>query len=184
MKARENPFRSERVLAFRTRPSGFTWDGLLEALAARGGRGALVGPHGSGKTTLLEDLAPRLAARGRRVRWVRLDDRAPAPAPLGPVGPDDAVLVDGAEVLGTAAWLRLRFACRRAGALVITAHRPGRLPTLLRCAPRAEIVEELVRFLAPDDAAALLPAARALFARHGGNVRETVRALYDRAADV
>jgi polynucleotide 5'-kinase involved in rRNA processing len=73
VRARDNPFRTERVLRVRFRlPSG-TWDDLLARFEALGRRAAIVGPQGSGKTTLLEDLAPRLRARGYSIRELRLD---------------------------------------------------------------------------------------------------------------
>ena len=73
MRARDNPFRTERILEIRYRPQGCSWDDLLRRLAGMDYRAAIVGPEGSGKTTLLEDLEPRLRALGLGVRMLRLD---------------------------------------------------------------------------------------------------------------
>jgi len=63
----------------------------------------------------------------------------------------------------------------RAGSF--TAHRPGLLPPLLDCATTRELLEGIVRDLVgPQEEA--LPLGE-LFARHGGNVRESLRELYD-----
>jgi hypothetical protein len=75
MKARRNPFRSERVEGVRFRFLGDgTWDGLMARLAELGYRGAIVGSDGSGKTTLLDELAPRIAGAGFGVRRLWLND--------------------------------------------------------------------------------------------------------------
>lgn len=179
MRARDNPFASDRVERLRYRlPAGLTWDELLERLAGFRHRAALVGPHGRGKTTLLEDLAPRLTARGLRVRTVTLrqEERRVDWKRLRGLGADDVLFLDGAELLGRLAWFRVRLACRRAGGLIVTSHRPGLLPTLLECGTTPELLAELVRELTGAE----LETAE-LFARHGGNVRTAFWEMYDRA---
>ena len=178
MRARDNPFASGRVESLRYRlPEGLTWDELLERLAALRYRAALVGPHGHGKTTLLEDLAPRLTARGVRVRTVTLrqDERRVDWKRLRDLGEDDVLFLDGAELLGRLSWLRVRFHCRRAGGLIVTSHRPGLLPTLLECKTTPELLAGLVRELTGEE-----PEAGELFARHGGNLRLAFWEMYDR----
>jgi hypothetical protein len=94
MRARDNPFSTDRVLQVRYRPQGVTWDALMARLEAFGWRAAIVGPEGSGKTTLLEDLAPRLKARGFETRWIGVEpvERRGRRISLweGPSGPDQA----------------------------------------------------------------------------------------------
>jgi hypothetical protein len=63
--------------------------------------------------------------------------------------------------------------------LVVTTHREGRLPTLWRCATTPELLRNLVREL---DVGLDEADARALHARHHGNVRDALRELYDQAA--
>ena len=191
MRARDNPFRSERVESLAYRAPGFDWARLLARLAAQGGRGAIRGPQGSGKTTLLHELGERLEGAGYTVRRLRPDpdDRSLARRQLRELttglGPDVALLLDGADRLGWSQWQALRRGSREAAVLVVTTHRSGRLPTLYRCSTSVELLRELVAELAPVE---MLPEARgdddwasALYARAGGNLRLALRELYDRA---
>src|SRR4030095_11954989 len=128
VKARENPFRTERVIA-RIRyacPDG-DLDSLIAKLVTLRYRAAIVGPHGAGKTTLLEDLGRALQDRGFQITAVRLDTddrRLPDawPSSAARLGPRDLVCLDGAEQLSTLEWLRFRWRARRAGGLIVTAH--------------------------------------------------------------
>lgn len=191
MLAHENPFRSERIESLAFRAPSVSANALLDALRRQGGRGALVGPKGSGKTTLLEALAEALRQQGhppvllrlneshRRLDWSALgqclDSATPPP-----------VLVDGAEQLGRLAWWRLRWTARRAPLVLITTHRPGRLPLLHRHATSPGLLADLVQELLRGSVPALPPPSdaelRALFAHCGGDVRRCFRALYDHAA--
>jgi len=224
MRARDNPFSTDRVLRVRYRPQGVTWDALLERLEALGWRAAIVGPEGSGKTTLLEDLRPRLAERGLVTRYLGTEplegrrkaglrdvrgggaflcsadrsrpggDGAPplvrgvVPRPGGdgapPLaaaawGPGDVVLLDGADALRWLDWLRFRRLARRAGGLIITTHRPGRLPTLVECATSPALLAEIVGALLGPEAKRWRNRLEGLWSRHGGNLREALRELYD-----
>lgn len=190
MRARDNPFAVDRVLALRTR--GVPWDDLLARFETLGRRAAIAGPHGAGKTTLLEDLEPRLAARGHRIRKATLHegDRQLGPhrrqALLAALGPDDLLLLDGAEQLAPYAWRELAWRSRRAAGLLVTIHGPGngagRLPLLWECRPTPELLAALVADLVGPHEAAALPLAD-LFRAHRGNLRDALRALYDLYAD-
>lgn len=188
MRARDNPFRTDRVLEVRYRPLRGTWDDLLRKLDALRYRAAIVGPQGSGKTTLLEDLAPRLRERGYAVRELRLDTETPRFAPafldrfVASLTPADVVLFDGAEQLGPIAWRLFRHRCRAAAGLVITGHRPGRLPTLIETATTPELLLKLVGQILGDEARELAPILPELYERHDGNLRDALRELYDRYA--
>ena len=192
MKARDNPFGATRVLsAIRYEaPADEHEDrrygavSLLPRLETLWYRAAIVGPHGSGKTTLLEDLELLLAGRGFRINHVRLDaeDRR-LPREWRRLFPPrfeagDIVCLDGAEQLGLIRWRWFRWQARRAGGLIITTHRHGRLATLVTCATSVSLLDRIVRRLAPDGLAAAPPAAE-LFARHRGNLREALREMYD-----
>ena len=177
MRPRDNPFASTRVEKLRYRlPEGLTWDDLLDRLAALRYRAAIVGPHGHGKTRLLEQLAPRLAERGFRVRTVTLREEERKVGRLRGMGEGDILLLDGAELLGRLSWLRVRLACRHAGGLIVTSHRPGLLPTLLECETTPELLADLVRELTGKE----METAE-LFDRHGGDMRMAFWELYDRA---
>jgi hypothetical protein len=181
-RARDNPFASHRILAYRYQPQGWTWDELMARLRAMQYRGAIVGPEGSGKTTLLEDLRPRLADAGVPAVEVRLwkDKRR--------LDPDDwrrlaearaagaVVLLDGAEQLPFVRWRQLLRHARRCRGLIVTLHRPGRLPTLVRTATSPGLLRAIAASLDPG---ASHLGVEDLFARHAGNVREALRELYD-----
>ena len=187
MRARDNPFRSERVLSLRYRLGG-NWDALMERFDRLGRRAAIVGPHGSGKTTLLEDLAPRFREAGFTPRPLRLDTETPRFEPglldrfFASLGPRDLLLFDGAEQLGALAWRRFERRARAAAGLLVTTHRPGRLPTLIETSTTPELLETLVAQILGDAAPKLRPLRPALFERHRGNLREALRELYDRYA--
>jgi len=189
MRARDNPFGAQRLLTLRYRLSGLSWDELLARLAALGHRAALVGPHGHGKTTLLEDLGVRLEERGFRLRAATLhagDRRLSADQEsflFTALTARDCLLLDGAEQLNALSWRRLVRRSRPAGGLVVTSHRAGLLPTLFECRTTPELLRDLVRELLGAEAEELQPHLDELYAqlftRHGGNLREVLRELYD-----
>lgn len=197
LRPRLNPFRTERLdsLAYCSPETGRPLElaPLVDCFDALGRRAAVIGPEGSGKTTLLDALAPRLVARGLEVRRLRA-------APGGGVlrgaealddpGPETVLFVDGLDRLPGAARRRVRRAARSAGGLLVTAHRPlrtlrvgrlGRLGTLTECATTPALLAALVARLsgASTPAAAPLPSAEDLHARHGGNLRTALLELYD-----
>jgi hypothetical protein len=187
MRARENPFRSERLerLAFRHALP-------LEAIHARwtalGRRAAVVGPHGSGKTTLLRALAASAEREGFRVeRWfLNAESGRPSTRELTRaarrLGPRDVLCFDGAGHLGPLAWHRVRRAARAAGGVLATAHAPGLLPTLVETGTDAALLDELACELLAADTGPLRPLLAELHARHRGNLRDVFLALYDLAA--
>jgi hypothetical protein len=186
LRARDNPFAVHRVLRERYRLGEAAWAKLFARLDAQHGRGALVGPQGAGKTTMLEDLADRLAARGWKIRLLRLSaDREQWTLPAlrheaEGAGPQDFILLDGAEQLGVVAWWRFRFWTRSAGGLVITSHRGRRLPLLHRCETSPALLHEIVAALGVKFSR---EECVALHRQHRGNVRNALRELYDRHAD-
>jgi hypothetical protein len=180
--AHENPFRAQRLEALDFRvPGGLEL--LVDRFEAMGRRAAVIGGHGSGKTSLLAALVPRLVARGLEVASLRLrrGERR-----LGPVGerwlaratPGVVLLLDGSDELGVRDWSRVLLASRRAGGLLVATHGRSLLPTLYRCRPDAHLLADLMRDLHRGCTCAL-PSAEALLARHGGNLREALRELYD-----
>src|SRR5690349_12444585 len=146
MRARDNPFRTERVLQVRYHLLGMTWPGLFKRLHQLRYRAALVGTEGTGKTTLLEDLAPRLAQLGLRPWPLRLDCAHPGFEPgfiyrfARRLGGRDVILLDGAEQLSRPGWRWFKLQTRWVGGLIITSHRPGLLPTLLECTTTPELL--------------------------------------------
>lgn len=184
--ARHNPFRTERILQVRYRLSGITWEDLLRRLEELNWRAAIVGPEGSGKTTLLEDLVAHLKSQGYTVTLLRLSAQKPRFDPALPPGAgaelsrQDFILLDGAEQLNWLAWRRFLGRCRSAGGLVVTLHRPARLPTLIECRTSPELLEKIVAGIIGPMPSGLREELPALFDRHQGNVRNALSELYDR----
>jgi hypothetical protein len=180
MRACDNPFAVHRVLRQRYRLDERGWSALAARLESLGCRGAIVGGHGTGKTTLLEDFAPRLEAIGWRIHWLRFNAEERSLPENTRYTSTDMIVCDGAEQLGLLDWLRLRVRAAAAGGFVITSHRAGRLPTLHRCETSAALLRDLAASLA-----APIPEADGveLFARHGGNLRDAIREMYDRYGD-
>ena len=185
MRARDNPFATARIHEIRYRFDRTTWEELMARLESMGWRGAIVGPEGAGKTTLLEDFVPRLRERGWEVVPMRLTREQPRFAgntlrALAPRLTSNAfILFDGAEQLSGWAWWSFLWRVRRAGGLIITSHRGGRLPTLVRCETSSRLLAGIVAELLQGTA---LPAGvqlDRLFRKHCGNIRETLRELYD-----
>lgn len=184
MKARENPFRSEQVGRLAYRFAQGSMDQLFTALEQKKWRGAIVGPKGTGKTLLMDELQPRIAAAGYTVKRIRLDESHPTFSRrflddfAGQIRSGDVILFDGAEQMSAMVWMRFRWSVRRAGGMVITCHRPGRLPTLLKTRTSPQLLEDLVKQLAGPTAPDRAECER-LFAAHHGNIRNALREFYD-----
>ena len=185
MKAGKNPFRTERLMQVRYRLHGASWVALLQRFEQFRFRGAIIGRHGSGKTTLLEDVGARLRRSGLSTQFLRLDaDQRTFPKGFmedlaATLGPNDILLFDGAEQLAWAAWLWFRWRTRRAGGLLITTHRPGRLPTLWECRTSPELLRSIAAELLGRGEHGLTHQAQTLHAAHAGNLRDALREWYD-----
>ena len=141
------------------------------------------------KSTLLESLKPAIIAAGRRVLAITLRDgqrRLPREfldAIIAQrVERDLLVVIDGYEQLGWFERRRIARRCRRAGAgLLVTAHAPTRLPTLILLAPNEQLIEQLVADLCGEVSTPITTEeVAASHACHGSNVREIFFDLYDR----
>lgn len=192
MLARENPFAVEHLHRLKYQLEPDEWPMLLDRLNDLDYRAAIVGPQGAGKTTLLLELRLRLEQRGFQTTWFQLhagDRRLPTEVDqaLRTPRPTPHVLcLDGAEQLSPRAWRRLLRQTRQWAGLIITVHRPQRLPTLHDCQTSPELLHRLVEQLIERQSASLPWLERALldelFARHAGNLRLVLRELYDRCA--
>jgi len=188
MRARDNPFSTSRVLKLRYRLPPDGMESLLSRLEQLRFHAAIVGPHGSGKTTLMQDLTPGLRARGFSVHYHHLGETRRRIDPewrsdlAARVGPGDCLLLDGAEQLSSWDWWRFRRQFRRAGGMVLTTHGPGRLPTLATCKTSPGLLAELLRCLVSWPEEEIQSVAETFHARHQGNIRDALRALYDQEA--
>ncbi len=167
-----------------------TWEALLGHLAALDYRAAIVGPYGSGKTTLLRDLAGRLDDGRFQFRPLRLSEEQRL-FPRGFLGPflaslteRDLILFDEADQLPWPIWWYFRQRARAGGGLIITSHRPGRLPTLIHCSTSpallGQIVTQLLGHPLPDHERR----AAQLHQKHKGDVRQALAELYDVYAEI
>ncbi len=149
-------------------------------------RGQIVGPHGTGKTTLLHALVPILEQRGRQPIWITLH----APQRRFHKSIRDGarswrehsqVIVDGYEQLGFPSRRWLHWRCRRARCgLLITTHAPARMPHLFHTRSSLQLVRDITNGLLEGHSGCISPEDVArCFAMHGGNVRDTLFALYD-----
>lgn len=184
--AHANPFGSRHIDALPFLPQGCTWEDIWARLEAARYRGAIVGPEGSGKTTLLEHLDRGLVLRGWRVHRLRGSLARPRLTGALPrdLSKEDIVIIDSGEAVPWLDWYRLRWRARHAGGLLVTVHRPGRLPTLIENSTSETLLLSLLRQLVSPVGPELEQRALALFARHRGNMRETFRSLYDMTAGI
>ena len=177
-----NPFASHRIEGLSFRHGGSTLLDLGQRLQELGGRVAIVGPKGSGKTTLLEELASALPGETVQARipgscsdpWRTVRTQLPRT-----VTHRHIVLVDGSEQLGAFGWRRLLHATRRARNLIVTLHRPRRLPTLVVCRTDTGLLRDLVSELVPRECNEIEFSLDGLFHRNNGNLRLCLRELYD-----
>lgn len=185
MRARDNPFATVRTERLSFRLPGLTWEELLNRFDHLGRRAALVGSKGSGKTTLLGQIEARLRQRGfETVRLQLTETRNRFPPGLlvdlaATMTSRHVVLLDGAEQLGYWRWLAFKRCFRRATGLLVSAHRPGLLPTLLECRTSPALLAGLVEELLNGESRISDADADARFERHRGNLREALRELYD-----
>lgn len=145
---------------------------------------AIEGPHGRGKTTLLTALADAAGSAGTPVAVVRLRSRRDAWAALtaivrAPAG--SLVCIDSWERLGPGLAAVARAAARiRACLLLVTSHRATGMPALWRCETTPGLLAAIVARLPDHGGRVSRGDVVEAFARHDGNLRESLYDLYDR----
>jgi len=179
MRARENPFRSEKVADFRYQIEADTLADWREQITSVPSiRWAIMGPEGTGKSILLEDLAQMLPT----VEWVRIkeDDsvRRKVKMAIRLFRPSHIPLFfDGAETLPRFIWSARYFFRSK---IVATLHHPRKSFTVhytTKFEPKVVIslVETLLQSkISQNEAERILQIGR----RNNGNVREILRQLY------
>ncbi len=190
MRARDNPFRLSQAAGLDYHLQNTTWETLLSRLTALDYRAAIVGSYGSGKTTLLRDLVGRLDDGRFRFRPLRLSEeqrlfpRGFLGSFLASLTECDLILFDEADQLPWPIWWYFRQRARAGGGLIITSHRPGRLPTLIHCSTSpallGQIVTQLLDHPLPDHERQVAQLHR----KHKGDVRQALAELYDLYAEL
>lgn len=186
MKARSNPFRSDRVERFRYQLSPEDWQEIENTFQGTAYRAAIVGPHGTGKTVFMEDFAVRLQSQGWAPRTLRFrdaftrQDRQLMRKFLLETHPTQSLLLlDGGELLPARDWKWLLRKLPPGHALLATLHQENQLPTLWRTRPQVEIARQVIEFLLERP---LLPAeeerVEKRFHEFAGNIRNIVRSFY------
>ncbi|MEN6405550.1 MAG: hypothetical protein ABFC77_03670 [Thermoguttaceae bacterium] len=166
-------------------PPDQTPESMVDRLRQNGWRGEIIGHHGSGKSSLLASLLPAIESAGRSAVLVELHDgQRRLPLDLqndARLQPPAVLIVDGYEQLSR--WQRwtLRRVCRRRSlGLLITSHESVGLPRLHQTQVDRPLAEQVVAVLLGDRP---WPISREqlgrLLDRHGGDLRETLFALYD-----
>ncbi|MBM4020888.1 MAG: hypothetical protein FJ284_01335 [Planctomycetes bacterium] len=159
---------------------------LVAVVASLAGlpQAAIVGPHGTGKSTLLKAIEVALSAGGRSAGHLRLQRRRDAVslhAAILRARRGATLCVDGWERLGWPEAATARLLARLRGCqLVVTAHRAVGMPTAVRTGGSLPLLEAIVDRL-PDHGGLIERADLAdAFARHAGNLRDSLGDLYDR----
>ena len=183
MKAKDNPFRVEQLHQLRFRFQSDNWESLLSHLKQSKFRGAIVGPHGSGKTTLLLELVEQLNELRLSTHSLRLNQETNKNSSfhvtnwLKTASFDQILILDGAEQLGWIAWRSLKRQSQQFAGLIITTHREGRLPTLLKTSTNPSLLQNIIEELVPD-AEISFEEIKQLFSTHKGNLRDCLLSLY------
>ena len=157
---------------------------LVDRLLAGPAAMSITAPHGHGKTSLLVALFQELRRRGTPTILVRvrsLRDAWTATVAAARAAPGTVLGIDGCDRLPRSAnRVVAAVARRRRLRLVITTHREGGLPVLLRCETSPALLAALVTRL-PDHGGRITTGdIDDAFRRHSGDVREAFYDLYDR----
>jgi hypothetical protein len=179
----DNPFRMQQLDRIAFQPQSLGWPALLSRLDAHKNHAAIVGPHGSGKTTLLDSLDAHFSGRGVPVRRLHMTEEEGRGLPdhwrasLRRARVDEVIFADGYDLLGPFGRRYVRRGSRRCAGLIVTAHRPTRLPTLIHCETTPALLHQLTQRLLGRP----LPrqTVETLYRQHHGNLRKVFRALYD-----
>lgn len=187
MKARDNPFRAERVEAISFRFQQDDHQQLLHRWEAASFRGAIVGPHGSGKSTLMDELVILLKRQGGRPHLLRITEANAHDRDqllekwLHSAPPSGVLLLDGGEQISSRAWRRVDRKWQEGWRLLATFHRPQRLPVVYASRTSPQLLVELVHELTEDEPSLQLCRQLAnLYRQQQGNLRNCLRELYDR----
>ncbi|MEW4490202.1 AAA family ATPase [Thalassoglobus sp. JC818] len=188
MRARANPFRSERIDNLSYQFETGSLEQLIAVIEERNFRGAIVGPKGTGKTTLFKDLFNELQKRRFSVALLRFQDDGSRANLMRfreatqSLHSKHILLLDSAGLLTWWDWRHVKAESQKLRGLIITCHRPGRMPTLHTCRSTPQQLIGFAESLAGEEACSEKKLEQ-LFQRNRGNFRECFRELYDQFSD-
>lgn len=184
MTACDNPFatdRVERVLAYRPEWMGTSWEEIDNRWQQCGRRAALVGPHGVGKTTFIDAWIRRFS--DQQILRLFLNREKPTLTENSWLALTDVqtklVVLDGEEQLGWYQRRKFYQMTAEAKGLLVSRHRVGKLPLLMKFNSNIEILHLCVKELAPDYYEQLNPDLSRWWKVYRGNIREILLRCYD-----
>jgi hypothetical protein len=129
----------------------------------------------------MEDLEPKLRGKGFETVRIRLNQQSSLREHWSAlkVSTRHIILFDGAEQLSRVTWQLFKWRTRQAAGVIITTHKPGRLPTLWDCRTSSRLLSEIMAEVLADSRLPLPANPVELFRKHQGNVREALRECYD-----
>ncbi|NRA36683.1 MAG: hypothetical protein HRU15_00955 [Planctomycetes bacterium] len=178
----DNPFRSSCLHDIPYRFQEQDLSVLYDRMWQLGGRVMLCGPHGSGKTCLSEALSDCCRAAGIAVHCLQIHGNCQRPAyatmikELESFKNNHFIVVDGADLLSSLSWFRLRKYCRRFSGLLVTSHRKNLLPLLFQHQPKVDDFIYCLEYLDPRQE--ITVDAQYIFKQCQGNIRDALRHCY------
>ena len=186
MLARDNPFSTQRVehiLSFDPQLCGTSWEEIERRWETLYKRASLVAPHGAGKSTFMDAFQGRLEASGHSVlrlflnqesiklreeQWRMLEHCS-----------QQVVILDGEEQLGHFSRRRFYHLTQCCSGLLISRHKPTKLPQLLVLDPDMDLLVACIERLAPEHLPQLHTMLSEWWKEHDGNIREILLRCYD-----
>lgn len=186
MLARDNPFsthRVERILSFDPQLSRTSWVEIGRRWMALYSRASLVAPHGAGKSTFMDAFQTRLETSGHSVLRLFLNQESNK---LDNIqwqmlehSQQQVVMLDGEEQLGYLSRRRFYQLTQNCSGLLISRHKPAKLPQLFSLEPDIQLLTTSIDRLAPEHLSQLRPMLSEWWREHDGNIREILLRCYD-----
>ncbi len=186
MLARDNPFstqRVERILSFDPQLNGTSWEKIERCWEILDRRASLVAAHGAGKSTFMDAFQIRLEASGHSVLRLFLNQESNKLEKeqwrMLEHSQQQIVMLDGEEQLGHLSRRRFYHLTQCSSGLLISRHKPTKLPQLLVLDPDMNLLVACIERLSPEHLPQLQPMLSGWWVEHDGNIREILLRCYD-----